>query len=155
MYRTLAYIFGPEQQQALNEYAPFINAQTGASLDASAIKFIFDVMDPFMLWEAQEKLWNDPSYSLYYKSLYEYQIKTYISRGTLPPGHYDLDKLFAAKPIYAEMNEMKQQTTAALAKIKPGETLSADRQKLVQEAMFHLNNYNFLDASRFSAAATA
>lgn len=155
MYRTLDYIFGPKQEQALNEYAPFINAQTGAELDAGAIKFIFEVMDPFLLWKDQPSIWEDTKYPLYYKSLYEFQMKTYLASGTLPPGNYDLEKLFAAKPIFFEMRDMKKKTTDLLAKIKPGDSVSKDRQDLIDKAKFHYDGYNFLDASRFAEAALA
>lgn len=155
MYRTLDYIFGPQQEQALTEYAPFINAQTGAELDASAIKFIFDVMDPFLLWQNQSSIWEDTSYALYYKSLYEFQMKTYLDNGTLPPGKYDLEKLFAAKPLFFEMRDMQKKTGDLLAKIKPGDSVSDDRKKMMEMAKFHFDGYNFLDASRFAEAAVA
>ena len=155
MYRTLDYIFGPQQEQALNEYAPFINAQTGAELDATAIKFIFEVMDPFLLWKDQSSIWEDPSYPLYYKSLYEFQMKTYLENGTLPPGDYDLEQLFAAKPIFLEMREMQKKTSDILAKFTPADSVSEDRRKLLDLAKFHFDGYNFLDASRFAEAAAA
>ena len=97
IYRTLDYIFGSNQQQALTEYAPFINAQTGAQMDAKSIKFIFGELDPFFQWKDQPKIWEDSSYPLNYRNIYTYQIKHFIDQGTIPNQQNDLDKIFTAE----------------------------------------------------------
>jgi ABC-type nitrate/sulfonate/bicarbonate transport system substrate-binding protein len=154
MYRTMDYMFGPDQQQALTEYAPFINANTGAELDWEAIKFIFEVLDPFYQWKDQAGLWEDESYALFYKNLYEFQIQKYIAEGTLSDQPYDLEALFSAKPIFLEMREMKAATETLLAKLE-AEPLSPERQELADGAKLHHSRFNYYDALRFAEAATA
>ncbi len=153
MYRTLAYIFGPDQTKALTEYAPFINANNGSSLDATAIKFIFEQMDPFFTWKDQERLWKDPEYALYYRNIYEPKIKQFIDSGAIKNQDYDLDNIFQAKSIWEEMTEQKAQADALMAKLDS--SVSADRQALLDQAKAHYDGYNYLDAVRFLQAATA
>ncbi|PZQ47267.1 MAG: hypothetical protein DI556_17485 [Rhodovulum sulfidophilum] len=155
MYRTLDYIFGPNQTQALTEYAPFINAQTGAQMDAESIKFIFEDLDPFFQWKDQSKVWEDESYALNYKNIYTYQIQQFVKAGTIPDEPYDLDRIFAAKGIWQEMAGMKDRTEALLGKVSATDTVGPERQALIDQAKAHLANFNFLDAERFAQAATA
>ena len=153
IYRTLDYIFGSNQQQALTEYAPFINAQTGAQMDAKSIKFIFGELDPFFQWKDQPKIWEDSSYPLNYRNIYTYQIKHFIDQGTIPNQPYDLDKIFTAKSIWQEMLQMKQKSEALIGKMNG--SIGPERQASLDAAKHHLANFNFLDAQRFAEAATA
>ena len=154
MYRTMDYIFGPQQEQALTEYAPFINANTGASLDWQSIKFIFEELDPFYPWDKQPPIWEDDKYALYYKNIYDFQIKKYIADGTLPDQKYDIDNLFQAKPIWLEMLELKGKAETLMAKAPSGE-MSEEKKKLMEAAKFHYDGFNYLDAVRFLEAAVA
>lgn len=153
MYRTMDYMFGPDQEQALSEYAPFINANAGSQLDAEAIKFIFTVLDPFYQWKDQAQIWEDPDYALYYKNIYDFQIDKYISDGTLSDQEYDIEGLFVAKPIFLEMRELKKKTEDLMAKADDGSSMSEDRKALVAEAKTHYDRFNYLDSSRFMEAA--
>ena len=81
IYRTLDYIFGPKQEEALTAYAPYINAHAGSNLDAAAIKYIFEVVDPFYQWADQERIWTDRDYNLNYRNIYEYQLGEYRKKG--------------------------------------------------------------------------
>lgn len=153
MYRTLDYIFGPQQQQALSEYAPFINAQTGAQMDAKSIKFIFEDLDPFFQWKDQEKVWEDDSYALNYKNIYTYQIKQFVKAGTIPDQNYDLDQIFTAKAIWKDMTKMKSRTETLIAGMTG--SIGPERQAMLDQAKTHLANFNFLDAQRFAEAASA
>lgn len=153
MYRTLDYIFGPNQTRALSEYAPFINAQTGAQMDVKSIKFIFEELDPFFQWNDQAKIWEDESYALNYKNIYNYQIKRFVEAGTIPDKAYDLDHIFQAKSIWKDMAGMKERTEAMIAKMTGD--IGPERQAMLDKAKLHLANFNFLDAERFAAAATA
>lgn len=152
MYRTIDYMFGPEQDQALTEYAPFINSISGAQMDAKSIKFIFDNLDPFFGWSDQKRIWEDPSYALNYKNVYEYQTKQFIQSGSIPNKDYNIDQTFAAKAIWQEMATMKARAELLLGKLSG--SLSDDRKNMAELAKLHLRNFNFLDAQRFAEAAT-
>lgn len=155
MYRTMDYMFGPQQQQALSEYAPFINANAGSQIDWEAIKFIFEVLDPFYQWKDQAPIWEDPDYSLHYRNIYNFQLDKYIADGTLPDQEYDIEGLFLAKSLFTEMREMKTQTEALFAKAEDGGTLSDERQTIADAARTHYDNFNYLDSLRFMEAALA
>lgn len=153
MFRTLDYIFGPNQAQALAEYAPFINAQTGAQMDVQSIKFIFEELDPFFQWKDQARIWEDTTYPLNYRNIYEYQIAEFVKSGAIPNKPYDLDDIFRAKSIWKELDAMREKTEALLAKMTG--SIAPERQALADKAKFHHANFNFLDAQRFAEAATA
>ncbi len=153
LYRTLDYIFGPNQEQALTEYAPFINAQTGAEMDVKSIKFIFEELDPFFQWKDQSKIWEDTSYPLNYRNIYEYQIGEFVKSGAIKDQPYDLDKIFQAKAIWKDMQAMKARTEELMGKLTGD--LGPERQALLDKAKFHHANFNYLDAQRFAEAATA
>lgn len=154
MYRTMDYMFGPKQEEALTKYAPFINANTGAQLDAAAIKFIFEVLDPFFTWENQTKIWEDESFPLYYKNLYTFQIQKYIAEGTIADQEYDLEKTFLAKTIWQEMRQLQQQSDELIEKAKTA-SLTPAKQAIFDKGKTQYDNFNFLDASRFLEAALA
>jgi len=155
LYRTVDYMFGPEQLTALAEYAPFINANAGSDLDAEAIKFIFEVLDPFFTWDDQRKLWADPSYPLYYENIYKYQLDAYKKEGKIADQDYDLNEFFQAKKLWEDMNAQKTKADELFAKLKAGGDLSEDRKKLIEAAQAQYDAYNFLDAVRFLEAAAA
>jgi ABC-type nitrate/sulfonate/bicarbonate transport system substrate-binding protein len=154
IYRTLDYIFGPQQDEALSNYAPFINAHAGSNLDTEAIKYIFTKVDPFYLWQDQERIWTDRNYSLNYRNIYEYQLQKYREAGTIADRDYDLDDFFQAKSIWEEMRAHKETAERLLQKAS-AESLSPERQELSKLAQHHLEIYNFLDASRFAEATFA
>jgi ABC-type nitrate/sulfonate/bicarbonate transport system substrate-binding protein len=154
LYRTLDYMFGPRQMEALAKYAPFINASAGSELDASAIKFIFEVLDPFFLWRDQPKLWTDPSYPLYFKNIYQYQLEEYQKSGAIAKQAYDLDAMFPAKQLWQEMKSQSEKAQQLMQKAQ-GATLADDRRKLLDEGKRHYDGHNYLDAGRFMEAALA
>jgi ABC-type nitrate/sulfonate/bicarbonate transport system substrate-binding protein len=152
-YRTIDYMFGPQQTEALTKYAPFINANSGSNLDASALKFIFEVLDPFFPWSEQHKLWADPKYPLFYENIYRFQLNAYKKAGTIANREYDLNSFFAAKSIWENMNALKVKADETIAKIKSSGTVAPERQVLIDTALKHYKGYNFLDADRFLEAA--
>lgn len=154
MYRTMDYMFGPKQEEALTAYVPFINANTGAALDWQSIKFIFEELDPFYPWQAQPPIWEDAGYALHYKNIYDYQLKKYISDGTLPDQPYDVEGLFQAKSIWMEMRELKAKADGLMAKAPSGD-MSEEKQKLMAAAKFQYDGFNYLDAVRYLEAAIA
>jgi ABC-type nitrate/sulfonate/bicarbonate transport system substrate-binding protein len=154
-YRTIDYMFGPQQTDALTKYKPFINANSGSNLDASALKFIFEVLDPFFPWSEQHKLWADPKYALFYENVYKFQLNAYKKAGTIANRDYDLNSFFAAKSIWENMNALKLKADDTIAKIKSSGTVATERQVLIDTALKHYKGYNFLDANRFFEAALA
>jgi ABC-type nitrate/sulfonate/bicarbonate transport system substrate-binding protein len=152
LYRTMAAIFGPNQAAELEKQVPFVNAATGAQLDAAAIKFIFEELDPFFPWELQARVWGDKSYPLEYHNVYDYQIQKFIDDGTISGRDYDLDAFFPAKGIYEEAADMKAEAEALISELSAASL--SDEQKVIFEAgKAWFDKYNFLDATRFLKAA--
>ena len=152
IYRTLDYIFGPKQEEALTAYAPYINAHAGSNLDAAAIKYIFEVVDPFYLWADQERIWTDRDYNLNYRNIYEYQLAEYRKKGTIEDRDYDLDDFFQAKNVWEELRDLRAKADDLMAK---AQGLGPERQEVADAAKRHYDAYNYLDAVRFMEAALA
>ena len=146
MFRTLDYMFGPDRMTAYAEYAPFINSANGSNLDAEAIRYIFDVMDPFFPFAEQEEIWENADSPLYYKNIYEPQIQRLIENGTLPDRAYDLDKMFVAKSIFEDLRDMKKSSEAILATVD--ESLEGEKLAIVEAAAEHFKNFNYYDSDR-------
>ncbi len=154
MYRTMADVFGPNQKAELEKQVPFVNAANGSSLDAAAIKFIFEQLDPFFPWEAQEAIWTDKTNPLHYLNVYDFQVKKFIKEGALPAGTYDLDDFFIAKTLWQEAVALKKKAAELAAKADAA-SLPADRKVLAEAGKSWAKKYNFLDAVRFLEAALA
>jgi ABC-type nitrate/sulfonate/bicarbonate transport system substrate-binding protein len=154
MYRTMADVFGPDQMTELDKQVPFVNAANGSSLDAAAIKFIFEELDPFFPWEAQARLWSDAADPLFYKNVYEYQVQKFIDDKAIGPGPYDLDELFPAKAIWEEAVKMKEEAASLAAKADAA-SLPDDKKALAEAGKAWVGKYNYLDAVRFLEAALA
>ena len=154
LYRTMASMFGANGTAELQKQVPFVNAANGSSLDAGALKFIFTELDPFFPWEAQSRLWKDAADPLYYKNVYDYQVKKFIEDKMIAPGDYDLDALFPARAIWAEAVAM-QAKAVALAEKAAAAKLPDDRKALAEAGKAWAAKCNFLDAVRFLEASLA
>jgi hypothetical protein len=154
MYRTMAGVFGPNQMAELDKQVPFVNAANGSTLDAAAIKFIFEELDPFFPFEAQSRLWSDAADPLFYKNVYEYQIQKFIDDKAIGAGPYDLDELFPAKAIWEDTVKMKDEAAALAAKADAA-GLPEDKTVLAEAGKAWAAKYNYLDAIRFLEAALA
>lgn len=154
LYRTMDGIFGPNQKAELEKQVPFVNAANGSNLDAAAIKFIFEQLDPFFPWAAQEAIWTDRSNPLHYMNVYDFQVKKFIKEGALPAGTYDMDELFVAKTLWQEAVAMKKKAAELAAKADAAK-LPDDRKILAEAGKAWAAKYDFLDAVRFLEAALA
>jgi ABC-type nitrate/sulfonate/bicarbonate transport system substrate-binding protein len=154
LYRTMADVFGPKQMTELEKQVPFVNAANGSALDAKAIKFIFEELDPFFTWEKQEGIWTDPANPLNYVNVYEDQIKKFIADGAIAPGKYPLDDLFVAKAFWQEAKAMKAEATSLAVKAEAAK-LSGERKVLAEAGKAWAVKYNYLDSVRFLKAALA
>lgn len=152
MYRTMAGVFGPNQKAELEKQVPFVNAANGSSLDAAAIKFIFEQLDPFFPWEAQEAIWTDKSNPLYYLNVYDVQLKKFIKDGALPPGNYNLDDFFIAKSFWQEALALRKRTAELVAKVDSAK-LPDDKKVLAETGKAWSTKYNWVDSVRFLEAA--
>ena len=154
VYRTLDYMFGPEQEAALALEMPFINANAGSDLDVPAIKYIFEEVDPFFEWEKQADIWEDTSNPLHFNNIYTYQVNQFVESGALPDQDYNLDEFFQAKSLWQEMRDLQLKADELMQQAET-EQLSDDRAALVQTAKDWYSKFNFFDAVRFLEAGLA
>lgn len=154
VYRTLDYMFGPDQAEALAIEVPFINANAGSNLDVPAVKYIFEEVDPFFTWDKQAGVWEDAANPLQYANIYSYQINEFVESGALPDQDYNLDEFFQAKTLWQEMRDLQLKADELMQQAE-AEQLSDDRAALVQTAQDWYGKFNFLDAVRNLEAAMA
>jgi ABC-type nitrate/sulfonate/bicarbonate transport system substrate-binding protein len=154
VYRTLDYMFGPDQEEALALEVPFINANAGSDLDVPAIKYIFEEVDPFFTWDQQGEIFENTDNPLHFKNIYTYQVNQFVESGALPDQEYNLDDFFQAQSIWQEMRDLQTQADELMEQAS-GEELSDDRAALVTTAEDWYAKFNFLDAVRYLEAALA
>jgi ABC-type nitrate/sulfonate/bicarbonate transport system substrate-binding protein len=139
---------------AAADQLPFLNSVAGTQLDAASLKFIFSTSDPLSNFEYAAKYFVDKTSPLYYGVVYAAQIKQQQAAKVLDPTKtYNPSDVMWGDKIYTALAGYKQQYDQTLAKLTG--TLSADRQALVDQAKILYTNRNYLDASRFLAAAAS
>ncbi len=154
LFRTMNEIFGDNGTEALSVQVPFINAAAGVDLDPDALKFIFSEVGIMYPWERQDQFWTDTSSTLFYETIYNYQIEKFIAAGTIADQDYDLDAVFRSAALYQEMKALEVRAKDLAAQADAAE-LSEERRAMVDEGKAWIAKYNFLDAVRFLEAAIA
>lgn len=151
MYRTLAYMTGPKKQEAMKKFTPYLNSVSGASLDEEAVQFIFEKMTILRDWNGQKEFWAEETSPVYYKNIFEPQLKKLIADGAIQDQEYDLDTIFSGKKIWEDMSQMRREAEALLS--KGSADLSGDQKELFDAAQAHFDQFNFFDALRFAKQA--
>src|SRR5690606_36304791 len=121
-----------KKSEAMKEFAPYLNSVTGASIDETAAEFIFDNMTILRGWTGQSEFWNDQNNPVYYKNIFDPQIKKLIADGAIKDQLYDLDEVFIAKKVWEDMRAMQREAADLLGKGASG--LPDDKQALFQAA---------------------
>lgn len=129
--------------------APYLNSVAGTNLTGQEIADLFAELHPLELFEEATEYYEDSSSAQYYSSIGQAIIDDQVDAGAIPEGITPDDFIWAAD-IYADMKKFKEQYDEILA----GDTSGGDADLLTQAAEQY-ENYNFLDAYRLAAAATA
>lgn len=148
------------QEEALAIHTPFINSISGARNTIEQVKYAYDIFDPFVRMEDQARWYNDPGYPLYEDHILGSYINSWIESGYLEKGEVKPSDITIAGKVYKDMLDLKKKAEAEAAEAKRilGEGkggLEAVKQsaELLAKARGFLESYNYLDASRFAAAA--
>jgi hypothetical protein len=134
--------------------APYLNSVAGTSLDGKGVEATVKILDPFSPFEYDKTYFVDTSSILYYKNAWPAIIADWTEKGLVPKGAVTADDVIWAAPIWHQMKDY-QAKSDALIKGLEAKTLSADKQKLLDQAKHHFENFDFLDAYRLASAAAA
>ncbi len=159
MFRISKFI-KEQQKEALNIHVPFTNKVAGTSITPEDGKFIYEVLDPFLTFEDQQPILQDPKSPLYYKWPLEARIKLLVDQGVFKPGEITADSATIEPEVYKELLDLKAKTDQALPQAKTAidEAKNAGRdaskaEEFLKKAGSLYSNYQFLDALRFATAA--
>jgi ABC-type nitrate/sulfonate/bicarbonate transport system substrate-binding protein len=126
---------------------PTLSSTAGVNISlADAVK-LFKLFYGTVNFEQASKLMLDPSYNLYYQTVYNAQIKAAKAGGIMPASlNVTPDDLIIFKPLYETLVKLKTQYDSMKATKKASGPLAA-------QAAVHYKNRNYLDAVRLLTAA--
>jgi hypothetical protein len=137
-----------------NLQAPYLNSVAGTSLDGKGVEATVKILDPFSSFEYDKTYFVDDSSILYYKNAWPAIIADWTEKGLVPKGAVTADDVIWAAPIWHQMKDYQAKADALIKELE-GKTLSADNQKLVDQAKHRFEIFDFLDAYRLASAAGA
>ena len=134
--------------------APYLNSVAGTSLDGKGVEATVKILDPFSPFEYGQTYFVDQSSILYYKNAWPAIIADWTEKGLVPKAAVTADDVIWAAPIWHQMKDYQAKADTLIKQLE-GKTLSADNQKLLDQAKHHFEIFDFLDAYRLASAAAA
>jgi hypothetical protein len=126
---------------------PTLSSTAGVNISLPDAAKLFKLFYGTVNFEQAAKLMLDPSYNLYYETVYNSQIKAAKAGGIMPQNaNVTPDDLIIFKPLYQTLANLKTQYESLKTSKKSSSPLAA-------RAETHYKNRNYLDAVRFMTAA--
>jgi hypothetical protein len=152
VWRTIAAV--DKDPSLFDLQAPYLNSVAGTSLDGKGVEATVKILDPFSPFEYGKTYFVDQSSILYYKNAWPAIIGDWTEKGLVPKGAVTADDVIWAAPIWHQMKDYQAKSDALIKQLE-GKKLSADQQKLLDQAKHHFEIFDFLDAFRLASAAGA
>jgi ABC-type nitrate/sulfonate/bicarbonate transport system substrate-binding protein len=126
---------------------PTLSSTAGVDITLTEAAKLFKLFYGTVNFEQSAQLMLDPTFPLYYETVYNPQITAAESGGIVPKGTtITPDDLIIFKPLYQILVNLKHQYDSLKPTKKPG-------SQLATEAAVHYQNRNYLDAFRLLKAA--
>jgi ABC-type nitrate/sulfonate/bicarbonate transport system substrate-binding protein len=126
---------------------PTLSSTAGVNIALPDAVKLFKLFYGTVSFEQAKTLMGDPSYNLYYQTVYNSQIKAAKAGGIMPASlNVTPDDLIIFKPLYETLVKLKTQYDTMTASKKASGPLAA-------KAATHYKNRNYLDAVRLLTAA--
>jgi ABC-type nitrate/sulfonate/bicarbonate transport system substrate-binding protein len=126
---------------------PTLSTTAGVNISLADAVTLFKLFYGTVNFEQASKLMLDPSYNLYYQTVYNSQIKAAKAGGIMPQSvNVTPDDMIIFKPLYETLVKLKTQYDSLKATKKASGPLAA-------KAEVHYKNRNYLDAVRLLTAA--
>ncbi len=144
--------------EALGIHVPFLNSAAGTDFDVATGRIVYEELDPFLTFDEQKQVFDDPNNPLNIEYVTGSAIKLYEEQGVFQPGEYTSKDFVVADDLYHEMEKLKAETDAAVAKAKAALAdadagTKASAEALLSRAEELYSEFNFLDSAAFAKAA--
>ena len=140
-----------EPKEALGLYVPYFNKISGRDLSVEDGMLIFAELDPFITFEEQGPIFNDPSHILYHKKEVEVKLIAQIDKGVYEKGEISFEDVSIAPEVWKKMNEYKNKYddihSSIASKVKSIDSIEL-KNALTKAENFY-NAFDFLDAYRY------
>jgi hypothetical protein len=152
MFRTIDAI-QKEPDKVLHYQVPYLTSVSGTPVTVENLKVIFTDNDPLQNFEEQKKIWDDPTGTNSYITIYEPQIKSAEASGILPKGsHFTPEDAIIGAETYNQLVALRN----AYDSLKPkAAKLSGAKASMAKAAATQYTNRNYLDAYRMLKTALA
>ena len=134
--------------------APYLNSMAGTSLDGKGVADTVAILHPFTTFDDNKQYYDDKASTTYYANVWNAVIKNFEEHSIIPAGKVTADDVVWGGPIWRQLVDYRTKTDEILKKLA-GATLTADKQKLVDQAKTFYADYDFLDAYRLALAASS
>jgi hypothetical protein len=134
--------------------APYLNSMAGTSLDGKGVADTVAILHPFTTFDDNKQYYDDKASTTYYTNVWNAVIKNFEEHSIIPAGKVTADDVVWGGPIWRQLVDYRTKTDEILKKLA-GATLTADKQKLVDQAKTFYADYDFLDAYRLALAASS
>lgn len=148
------------RSEALAIHVPFLNSVAGTDFSPATAIVVYTTLDPFLTFAQERRVFLDPKYPLNEQYVTGAAIKLWEDKGLFPRGSVKVGDVSIASNVYREMLSLQYRAlsdAAAARKALQGKTGASATQArtLLTRSSFYLGTYDYLDASRFAAAALA
>lgn len=137
--------------EALELYIPYYNKISGRDISVEDGMFIFTELDPFITFEEQGPIFNDPSNILYHKKEVDAKLIALINQGVYEKGEISFEDVSIAPEVWRKMNEYKKEYddiySSIASKVKSIDSIEL-KNALTKAENFY-SAFNFLDAYRY------
>ena len=138
-------------EEALELYVPYYNKISGRDISVEEGMLIITELDPFITFEDQEPIFNDPNHALYHKKEVEAKLIAQIDKGVYEKGEISFEDVSIAPEVWKKMNEYKKKYddiySSIASKVKSIDSIEL-KNALTKAENFY-NAFNFLDAFRY------
>ena len=142
------------QDEALAIHMPYLSQVTGQPFSAADGKVIYNSLDPFFTFEAQNPWYNDPTTTYYFKNLNGALITNFVKEGVYKKPPPTVEDVIVADRIYNELAQLRSKCDSSFSRLEKL-TLSGTQQTSFLEAKQYYQAYNYLDALQSAKAALA
>lgn len=158
-FRINDYILN-STDEALAIHVPFLNSIAGTDFSLDTGRVAYESLHPFLSVDDMVAVFEDENSPLNEKYVLGSAILQAEVSGALPAGKYNVESFSIAKDIFAELMQLRSDAERDILLVK--EAIAADAVSDSVQATGYLENaekfmgyFNYLDSSRFAAAAAA
>jgi len=148
------------RSDALAIHVPFLNSVAGTNFSSATAIVVYTTLDPFLTFAQERRVFLDPKYPLNEQYVTGAAIKLWEDKGLFPRGSVKVHDVSTASDVYREMLSLQNRALLDVAvtrkalQHKTGAS-AIQARTLLTRSSFYLGIYDYLDASRFAAAALA